>query len=104
MEAAEKVHYHRGSKEVMCWTHLVEDTAGEFELVSRGVKEIACYRVAKATPKKLWLLVKPPVRDFVFCDSASITAEQNKSAFVNVVGVSASVLENCCEVFGWTVP
>lgn len=95
---------HRGAKRV-CETHLAEGTAEDFEPGARRGEEIACsLRCRTNTPRKLWLLVEPPVRDFIFCDSAPITAKENSSVFVNVRGVSASVLENCCEVFGWTVP
>lgn len=89
----------------MCGTHIAEGTAEDFEPGTHRVEEIACLLTCRTdTPRKLWLLVKLPVRDFIFCDSAPITAKENSSVFVNVRGVSASVLENCCEVFGWTVP
>lgn len=104
MVAAEKVRITEVARRWCVGPMLLRVPLGSLNLAPARWRKLPACRVAEPTPRKLWLLVRPPVRDFSVCDSASITAKQKNSVFINAVGVSASVLENGREVFGQTVP
>lgn len=62
----------------MYGTHITEGTVEEFELGILNTEEMPARPVAQPTPRQLWPPVRPPVRDFIFCDSASIPAHKQQ--------------------------